>query len=43
MRVWTGFSRTDDLGWDLWDARLRRKRIRGGVVECGEDFGSEVS
>jgi hypothetical protein len=29
--------------WDLGDARLRRNRIRGGVIEGGEDFGSEES
>ena len=34
---------TDDLFLGLGDARRRRKRIRGEVIECGEDFGSEVS
>jgi hypothetical protein len=29
--------------WGLWEARLRRKRILGGVIEGGEDLGSEES
>jgi hypothetical protein len=34
---------TDDLFLGLDDARRRRMRIRGEVIECGEDFRSEVS
>jgi Domain of unknown function (DUF1508) len=29
--------------WGLGDARLGRRRIQGDVIECGEDFGSEMS
>jgi hypothetical protein len=37
------FSSLDNSSWRLCEARLRRKRIWGDVIECGEDFVSEES